>query len=164
MTTNNAFVLPKRDGPKPKTTPRNPHTQLDQQPTDRNIIKGLMNWAFDLPEITKHGSLISVPGALAMCLSADKMCQNCNAFMVGNEFAHFHPEPDSSMHLGLTLQDVEYTVQQGWGELHPVAKMGYLPPNFIMVYAPRNSEEIEVVKRIVMRSYQFATGELKDTN
>jgi hypothetical protein len=31
-----------------------------------------------------------------------------------------------------------------------------------MVYAPRNDEEAEVIKKIVFRSYQFAMGEIRD--
>jgi len=94
--------------------------------------------------------------------SEDKICIHCNAFMVENEFAHFHPAPDGSMHLGLPLADAEYVIEKGWGELHPVAKMGYLPTNFIMLYAPRNEEEILIAQKIIYRSYLFARGEIKD--
>lgn len=162
MTTENILELPKRSGDKPLTTPRNPHMQLNQQPEDRKIIDKLMEWAFALPEINKQFSKISMPGSQAMCLAPDKMCNQCSAFMVENEFAHFHPIPDGSMHLGLPLNDANYVIQQGWGELHPVAKMGYLTHNFIMVYAPRNEEESEILKKIILRSYQFATGNLND--
>ncbi|KGO79460.1 phospholipase/carboxylesterase [Flavobacterium cauense R2A-7] len=160
MTTNNTFEIPKRDGERPQTTSRNPHIQLNQQPEDRKIIEDIMNWAFSLPEIKKEHSKISMPGAEAMCLSEDKMCNDCSAFMIENEFAHFHPSPDSSMHLGLPIMDANYVIEQGWGELHPVAKMGYLTHNFIMVYAPRNEAEKEIVKKIIARSYAFAKGEL----
>ncbi|GAA5020599.1 MULTISPECIES: luciferase family protein [Bacteroidota] len=162
MINENTFELPLRNGIKPKTTPSNPHMQLNQQPEDRKLVDSLMDWAFSLPEINKEFSKISVPGAQAMCLSSDKMCNDCHAFMIGNEFAHFHPVPDGSMHLGLTLKDAEYVISRGWGELHPVAKMGYLTHNFIMVYAPRNEEEKEIIKKIILRSYLFATGKLND--
>ena len=162
MNYENDFELPIRSGQKPLTTPSNPHIQLNQQPEDRKIIDSLMDWAFSLPEIHKQFSKISMPGAQAMCLSPNKMCNHCDAFMIENEFAHFRPVPDGSMHLGLTLKDAAYVIQQGWGELHPVAKMGYLTHNFIMVYAPRNEEEKEIVKKIILRSYAFAKGELKE--
>ncbi len=154
--------LPHREGTKPTTTPSNPHTQLNQQPADATIIYDLMKWAFSLNDIQKEYSKISVPGAQAMCLNQDKTCDHCNAFMVANEFAHFHPHPDYSMHLGLPLVDVKAVIEKGWGELHPVVNKGWLPPNFIMLYAPRNKEEIEVAKKIIYRSYQFARGDVKD--
>lgn len=156
------FELPVREGVKPTTTPSNPHIQINQQPVDRKIIDDLMHWAFtDLANISKEPSKISMPGAQAMCLAEDKMCSHCNAFMVENEFAHFHPAPDGSMHLGLPVEDARYVIEKGWGELHPVVYKGWLPPNFIMVYAPRTQTEVFVIKKIILRSYEFATGQLK---
>lgn len=90
--------------------------QLDQQPIERNILDELMSWAFSLPDIAQENSKISVPGTQAM--SKDKMCTHCNAFMVESEFAHFHPAPDGSMHLGLPQRDVKKVIEQGWGEWH----------------------------------------------
>lgn len=156
------FELPLREGVRPTTTPSNPHIQINQQPEDRKLVNELMEWAFSLADITKENSKISLPGSQAMCLAEDKMCSHCNAFMVETEFAHFHPAPDGSMHLGLPQRDVKNVIELGWGELHPVVHKGWLPPNFIMVYAPRNDEESEVIKNIIFRSYQFATGEISD--
>ena len=150
MPLNLEFELPIRTGIKPITTPSNPHMQLDQQPTDRKLVNELMNWAFSLPDIAQANSKISVPGAQAMCLAEDKMCSHCNAFMVQNEFAHFHPAPDGSMHLGLPVEDAGYVIEKGWGELHPVVYKGWLPPNFIMVYAPRTQTEVLVIKKIIL--------------
>jgi hypothetical protein len=162
MTLHYDFELPKRTGAKPTTTPSNPHMQLDQQPKGRKLVDELMGWAFSLPDISKEYSKISVPGAQAMCMSEEKMCTHCNAFMVETEFAHFHPAPDGSMHLGLPQRDVKKVIELGWGELHPVVHKGWLPPNFIMVYAPRNEEEADEIKKIIFRSYQFAMGEISD--
>ena len=150
--------LPDRIGNKPTTTPSNPHMQLDQQPTDHTILEELMDWAFGLPHINREYSKISVPGAQAMCLPLDKTCNSCNAFMVGTEFAHFHPSPDASMHIGLPEEDVQIVIDKGWGELHPVIKKGWLPPNFIMLFAPRDTDEMEIARKILLRSYEFATG------
>ncbi|MEM9051751.1 MAG: hypothetical protein AAGC47_06835 [Bacteroidota bacterium] len=152
--------LPKRVGEKPQTTNTNPHTQLDQQPEDLVYINALSDWAFKLNHIERQPSRISVPGAVAMCMEHDHTCKSCNAFMVGTEFAHFHPDPDYSLHLGLTEEDAEIFIEKGWGEWHPMIKRGILPPNIIMLYAPRNEEELEVSKFILGRSYAYAKGEL----
>ena len=82
--------------------------------------------------------------------------------MVGTEFAHFHPHPDYSMHLGLTQKDAELVIEKGWGEWHPMIKRGILPPNMIMLYAPRNNAEMEVSKLVLSRSYDFAKGNIND--
>src|SRR4051794_23324083 len=40
--------LPPREGPRPHTTPSNPHTQLDQQPTDPQLVEALARRIFAL--------------------------------------------------------------------------------------------------------------------
>ncbi|MBD0401192.1 luciferase family protein [Flammeovirga sp. EKP202] len=153
--------VPMREGSRPRTTPSNPHMQLDQQPEDTSFIKKLMEWSFDFQNTIKRPSAISVPGSTALWMEETHACSSCNAFMIGTEFAHFHPHPDFSMHLGLTKKDAEFFIEKGWGEWHPMIKRGILPPNMIMLYAPRNEEELAVSKLILNRSYDFARGELK---
>jgi hypothetical protein len=36
--------------------------------------------------------------------------------------------------------------------------MGYISPNVVMIYAPRNAGEIEVVAGLVAESYHYAGG------
>ena len=160
-TTMTLGSMPLRAGVRPKTTPTNPHTQLPQQPADISFVEELSTWAFELSHIQKQPSAVSVPGAVAMCMEDGHTCDSCNAFMAGTEFAHFHPYPDYSLHLGLPEKDAELVILHGWGEWHPLIAKGILPPNIIMLYAPRNQEELEVSKFILGRSYAFAKGELK---
>lgn len=51
----------------------------------------------------------------------------------------------------------------GWGQRHPLAKGGWLsrfvPREFLMIYAPRNMEECEVVTKIVEAAAWWVTGE-----
>ena len=150
--------MPKRDGDRPSTTDTNPHQQLNQQPEDFSFVEDLKTCAFTRSDIDVKPSAISVPGSIALWMKQEHACTACDAFMVGTEFAHFHPKPDLSMHLGLPTKDAETIIDKGWGEWHPLIKRGYLPPTMIMLYAPRNQEELEVAKRIVEQSYQFAKG------
>lgn len=78
--------------------------------------------------------------------------------MVGHEFAHLHPPYDGSLHMMLPLDVAEEVVQKQWGEWHPVALRGLIPRNAVMVYGPRSPEELEVVWRLLQRSYHFARG------
>ncbi len=151
-------TIPVRDGDRPATTNTNPHTQLTQQPDDISHVENLMDWAFTFSHIERKPSAISVPGAIAMCMEDDHTCDSCNAFMIGTEFAHFHPHPDYSMHLGLPQKEAEIIIDKGWGEWHPLIKRGFLPPNIIMMYAPRSQEELDVAKFILGLSYAYAKG------
>lgn len=149
--------LPSREGPRPRTTDRLPHSQLTQHGPD-DIIAKLHAWCFALPSVNNEHSAISVPGARALVLHEGKDC-NHDAFMVGREFAHIHPHPDSgSMHVKLTAKDARAVVEAGWGEDHYLVTQGHYPAGLIMVFSPRNEGELEVVKTIVTRSYDFATA------
>ena len=40
--------------------------------------------------------------------------------------------------------------------------MGYIPQNVVMIYAPRDAEEIEVVAGLVEEAYRYAGGAAPD--
>jgi len=41
--------------------------------------------------------------------------------------------------------------------------MGYIPQNVVMIYAPREAEEIEVVGELVVEAYCYAGGKAPDS-
>jgi hypothetical protein len=47
-------------------------------------------------------------------------------------------------------------VDAGWAEPHPVARSGLIPPTAVMLYAPRDEEELAVVEVLVQASHAFA--------
>jgi len=151
--------LPVRAGSPPRTTPSNPHKQLDQLPGDTTIREQLMRWAFALPGVVEEWSGISVKGARALVLADGEPTGPPEAFMVGREFAHFHPEPDLSMHAILPAELAREAIDAGWAEMHPVARRGLIPPTAVMLFAPRDEAELEVVQGLLRASYQFARGE-----
>ncbi len=80
--------------------------------------------------------------------------------MIGREFAHVHPAHDGSSHLMLPLPAVEELIAKGWGEPHPMARLGYIPATAVMAFAPRDEAEIEVMLRLLHASWDFACGKL----
>ncbi|MBO6918199.1 MAG: hypothetical protein JJ858_07205 [Rhizobiaceae bacterium] len=151
------FELPQRDGLPPGTTNKLPHSQVTQHGPD-DVIQKLHDWCFALPSVANEHSGISVPGARALVLHEGTEC-NHDAFMVGREFAHIHPHPDNgSMHVKLSAGDAKTVVDAGWGEDHYLVTQGHYPAGLIMVFSPRDDTELNVVKRIVAKSYTFATG------
>jgi hypothetical protein len=148
--------LPLRPGPRPRTTPSNPHTQLDQQPADPGLVEELARRIFALPGVVEEPSRISVPGARALTLAAGEPAGPPEAFMVPGEFAHVHPAPDHSLHAMLPLELAEAAIEAGWAEPHPVARMGLIPHTAVMLYAPRDEAELDVVERLVRASHAFA--------
>jgi hypothetical protein len=148
--------LPARAGDRPRTTPTNPHTQLDQQPSDPALVAELARRIFALPGVQEQPSRVSVPGARALVLAPGEPAGPAEAFMVGREFAHLHPAPDHSLHAALPLDLAQRAVDQGWAEVHPVARMGLIPPTAVILYAPRDESELAVVESLVRASHAFA--------
>jgi len=132
-----------------------PHTQLDQQPS-QELIDRLADRLFDLPGVHEEPSGISVPGARALVLD-DEPVGSPEAFMVGREFAHLHPSPDASLHVALPRDVAAAACEAGWAEPHPAVRLGLLPSTFVMLYAPRDDAEVDVVLSLVRHSHAFAT-------
>jgi len=135
MTAPALVDLPRRRGPRPITTPSNPHTQIDQQPADDRPRQRLKARLADL-EVVWTESMISVPGAEALTLRLDATLGNPDAFMMGSEFAHLHPAPDQSLHMVLPTEAARVAIEAGWAEQHPMARLGVDSSGAVMVYAP----------------------------
>ena len=76
--------------------------------------------------------------------------------MIGREFAHLHPDPDQSLHAMLPPGMVPEAVDAGWAEPHPVALRGLIPSTAVMLYAPRDEQELDVIEQLVRASHAFA--------
>jgi hypothetical protein len=72
---------------------------------------------------------------------------------------------DGSAHVILHPADLETVVQNGWGELHPLANTGsyyvpsgascYMPATLTLIYAPRTYPEISTVMTIVTAGAKY---------
>lgn len=146
--------LPIRLGERPETIRLMPHTQTSQK-APPEMQEALFARCAALPGVTVGDSLISVPGARAFHLDP-AMAGPPDAFIRGHEFAHLHPAYDGSLHLRLPQDQAAEVVETGWGEFHPLVEEGALPPVMVMVYGPRDADDLEQVWRIVEASYQQA--------
>ncbi len=151
------LTLPQRQGTRPRTHYGLPHQQLDQNPP-APIYARLKERAFDLPFVERRPSIISVPGAEALWLQEAGGHSCAEAFMRGNEFAHVHPPEDGSMHMMLPEPDVAEVLGKGWGEIHPLVPLGRMPPTLLLVFGPRDRQELDVILTLIDASYRFARG------
>jgi Family of unknown function (DUF5519) len=155
--TTPANSLPDRAGVRPRTTPTNPHSQLDQRPSPEALSE-LTRALFALPHVREAPSAISVPGARGLWLEPGEAHGPREAFLVGTEFAHVHPLPDGSLHAALPPFMATQAIEHGWAEVHPMARRGVVPPNVVMIYAPRDQAEIGVVLQLIGAALAFALG------
>ena len=72
------------------------------------------------------------------------------------EIAHMHGT-DGSLHVTLHPLDVAYILKRGWGERHPLAGR-WLGSGFMMIYAPRDEEELKVILEIVQAGARWVGG------
>jgi hypothetical protein len=126
------------------------------------MVEELAQRVFTLPGVQERPSAISVPGARALWLREDVPAGPREAFMIGREFAHIHPMPDGSLHAALPPEVADEAMSKGWAEQHPVARMGHIPQNVVMIYAPRDAQEVEVVAGLVVEAYRYASGVVPD--
>ncbi|MCA1716906.1 MAG: DUF5519 family protein [Actinobacteria bacterium] len=150
-----AEILRARRGAPPRTTLAYPHEQLTQSGTVA-LRERLHERAGALPGVIEGSNSTSTPGIRTFLLESEFAEGPREAFLAGGEFAHLHP--DGSLHLTLPRDLGDEVVVQGWGEVHVDAGARRGSPIFMMIYAPRDEDELEAVWRIFRMSYEFALG------
>ena len=152
------MTLERRKGNRPVTGPALPHLQLsDKSPQD--VHGHMSHWALialpaATPELREEPTRISVPSTRALWLD-ERVDANPAGFMPppgSREFAHLHADGSWHLHVDETL--VAEILDKGWGERHPLYDRGVLE---VMVYAPRDLEEAETVKAVVLESIRYAS-------
>ena len=104
-----------------------------------------------------HSSLLSKPVNLPEI-----------APIFNGELGHIHG--DSSLHLYFSPADAKVIIEKGWAERHRCAKtqpwwlggmkhMWGIGDTFLIVYAPRDDEELGVLKVLVRASAMWMSGE-----
>ncbi|MGO9583874.1 MAG: luciferase family protein [Acidimicrobiales bacterium] len=150
------LLLPLRDGARPLTSTELPHSQLDQQPCDSRYVDAILVEALTWRSVLGQPSAISVEGARALALDSSAADGPAEAFLVGYEFCHVHGQGDLSLHAALPLPVAAAAERAGWAEPHYLVQTGQAPATIVMLYAPRNEPEHDVVLRLVRVSYEFA--------
>ena len=158
MTNHSNIVLPARAGARPKTG-EIPHLQLsDQSPKpiyERMARWGLVEVPEEVPIVRHRPTMISVPSTRALWLD-ESVPAAANAFMPppgSREFAHLHA--DGSWHLVVDEALVGTILDARWGERHPWYHRGVLE---VMVYAPRDGQELRIVQQLVVASIEHASN------
>lgn len=153
--TTDIHLVP-REGSRPRTTDELPHSQLDQQPADGRHVDAILAQALTWPAVVGRPSAISVEGARALALDDGVVGDPAEFSMVGREFCHVHAQGDFSLHANLPVALAKAAERAGWAEPHYLVHTGQAPPTVVLIYAPRDEAEREVVLGLVRASYEFA--------
>jgi hypothetical protein len=153
------WILPSRAGPRPAVSAVLPHIQLDHWPPP-SVFGRLVARCSSLPRVKFRESRMASPEIQALCLPEELAHGPKEAFIDDHEFCHLHPLPQCSIHLTLPSPMRQMVIECGWGEPHRLVLSGIVAETLMMLYAPRDDQELEVVAELVAVSYRFAAGSL----
>ncbi|AUW58900.1 phospholipase [Sphingobium sp. SCG-1] len=148
--------LPPRAGPRPATLPRAPHSQLNQlvpPAARRTLSSALLTSLADLAHVSLGQSMRAPPGTVGLYLDPEHACENAQAFLIGHEFAHIHFDDDGSLHAILPEPLRSEAIDKGWAEPHPLAGQPTVSPDTVMLYAPRDNDEVVLIAKLVRQSF-----------
>ncbi len=111
-----------------------------------------------LDHISLGRSLRAPPGSVGLYLAPKACCADERAFLLGDEFAHVHLEDDCSIHAILPEPLRGAAIAAGWAEPHPLAGQPSVSPDTVMLYAPRDGEEVDMLAALVRASWRNAQG------
>jgi len=90
-----------------------------------------------------------------------KAFDSLDAYFLGkHELFHIHPV-DKSLHCMLDTSDAKLLVEKGWAEWFGIAGRVGQKPGTVLVYAPRSTEEMDIMVRIWDAAISFAKDEGK---
>lgn len=150
--------LRERAGERPVTSLAGPHAQLTQNASP-SIWGELVAKAFSIAGITQGHSTVSMATSMAgLLLDVPKEHGAWSLAVEGRvEAFHIHGVTDTSIHAVLPSARAKEVCDKGWGEPHTYADFD----TQIMIYGPRNGEEVEVIVGLLEESVQFARASFK---
>ncbi|KAL4934720.1 uncharacterized protein BDV17DRAFT_250018 [Aspergillus undulatus] len=164
-------TLPTRPGPRPTVKGIAPQRQITQKSNVgmyESLSKQIHQFALSHPNtlytatscFEKHstGIFYRLPTTATPTKGTTNHRITCNG-----EVCHSHPS-DGSLHLTLHPADIKIVLERGWAQRHPLATDNWwwgprsVPRGFVMVYAPRNEEELKVVVEIIKAAAWWVGG------
>jgi phospholipase/carboxylesterase len=126
------------------------------------VHAALLEHCTNLPHIAVQQSRMGLPDTLALRV-VDKFAHGApEAFIDDHEFCHVHALPEGGIHLALPDQVRHQAIRLGWVESHPAAGLSILPETLVLVYAPRDAQEMNIALGFVKISLAFAEGRLAE--
>jgi len=156
------FWLPPRREPGPTVTTGDTPTGFDQI-ASVEFQNRLRDHALGLPGVRPGLIQDAVPEAVAFYLDEPVEDALLPDFF-GGKWGHIHPRYDSNLLLNVPAELAKRLVDSGWAEYHPHVELGQVPPLVVMLYAPRDEDELAVCSLIVEEAYLAHGGARHDSD
>ncbi len=148
--------LPPRAGAPPSVSCGVPQQQLDPYPGD-GLRDALWAGLVTLDGVAEAPAAVGPPGTRSLLVDRAKAAGPDRAFLLpdAGEFAHQHPGAD--LHVVLPDELAYDALAKGWAVAHPLAGLR-LSPGAVLVPAPRDAAEVDVVATIARASHRYAVA------
>jgi hypothetical protein len=146
--------LPARKGPRPTTICGPLHIQCNGH-GDRTYLNALVDKVLSWPHIEPVGPLISRSNTIPIRLMAMATSSDPSAFITAREFARVLLGAQT-IYMALPLVCANWAIVRGWAEPHFLRSYGLMPAGAVVVYTPKDSEQLEVCSLLVSKSYHCA--------
>ena len=154
-------ALPFRQGPRPDTAKEICHWQRSQLP-DYEFSMALQYELFGptsalrrTPGVSTGPSLWEVEPSWAFFYTASDE-KKPQEFAVLQHLERPAMRDICSWHLVLHPRDARTAVEKGWAEFYPLAGFAGSEPGFVMLYGPRDLQEVQVLQRLLFAALEYA--------
>ena len=148
--------FPARKGPRPQTIRRPLHIQCNGY-GDSRYVNQLVDQVLTWPRIESSLPPVSPPDTIRIRLAEMAATDKLSAFLTAREFGRILLGAPT-IYLGLPLVCAHWAIVRGWAEPHYLASFGLMPAGAVVVYTPRDEQELGVCCLLFSAAYRFACG------
>lgn len=153
--------LPVRKGSRPSTINGPLHVQSDGH-GDRKYLQQLVDDVLTWPYVESLPAWLGDANALPIRLEGAATTNDPSAFLSGREFGRVLRE-GPTIYLALPLVCAHWAIVRGWAEPHYLQSCGLMPAGAVVVYTPKNREELAVCYPFSLRLITLPAGSAKRT-
>ena len=147
-------AIPERKGSRPKTLVGPLHIQCNGH-GDPKYLKRLVDDVLTWPHIEPRRSFVSPPNTIPIRLEEVATSGDPAAFISAREFGRVLLGAPT-IYLALPLVSAHWAIVRGWAEPHYLRSFGLMPAGAVLVYTPKNREELAVCYSLFAEAYLFA--------
>ncbi|MGL1890698.1 MAG: DUF5519 family protein [Spirochaetaceae bacterium] len=151
--------ISERKGEAPEFATGIPHQQYSQNAPV--VLQEQLRVAISkLPGVVLEPTPYSLAGSIGWRLKKTFAGDLSGAFIRDSlEFAHQHIPSDGSLHMILPNNIAKSVIEKGWGIMHPwTDSISGENSEYLMIFGPRDEEELKVIWIISQISYLYARG------
>jgi hypothetical protein len=147
-------ALPARKGSRPKTLIGPLHIQCNGH-GDPKYLKQLVDDVLTWPHIESTPSSMSHSDTIPIRLEEVATTSDSSAFIGPREFVRVILGAPT-IYLALPLVSAHWAIVRGWAEPHYLRSFGLMPAGAVLVYIPKDREELSVCYSLFAEAYHFA--------